>query len=115
VGSSCNTKSSLGLDEFGGELIRGSARTDFLPWPEWRRDGAPGWWGTELDGNGGGGGPAQEIREWDGGSGVWALKERRGGVQPVLHEGLEAIVASDREVAPGGEVTPGLRGNRGGP
>jgi hypothetical protein len=33
----------------------------------------------------------------------------------VLHEGLEAIVASDREVAPGGEVTPGLRGNRGGP
>jgi hypothetical protein len=78
VGSSCNTKSSLGLDEFGGELIRGSARTDFLPWPEWRRDGAPGWWGTELDGNGGGGGPAQEIREWDGGSGVWALKERRG-------------------------------------
>jgi hypothetical protein len=84
-------------------------RTGFIPWLEWRRDGAPERRRTKLDGNGEKGGLAWERREWNGGSGVWGLKERgwgggagltgAWGSRPVgVHDAMAWRVARERDI-----------------
>jgi hypothetical protein len=120
-------KTLTGDDEFGGEVevgivyprweiveirrvrrvsrrmvftwrIRGSGRTSFMPWPEWRRDGAPGQRRTELGDNGG------VSREW-------ALKERRGEFgRPVEAGGSNALLAHKAKVGEAHAVGGGLVG-----